>query len=131
MYLLDTNVCVRILNKTSDKVVDRLRGTHPGYVFLSSVVKAELVYGAYKSSRSAENLRLLKRFFGPFVSIPFDDRCHEHYGRIRCDLERAGEPIGPNDVMIAASALAHSLTLVTHNQREFRRVAGLELEDWE
>jgi tRNA(fMet)-specific endonuclease VapC len=94
-------------------------------------VKAELYHGARRSSRVAENLSLLGRFFQPFVSLPFDDRCAEHHGQIRTGLEREGRPIGPNDLMIAATARAHGLTLVTHNSAEFVRVPGLPLEDWE
>ena len=81
--------------------------------------------------RQAENLRLLNEFFAPFVSLPFDDRCADAYGRIRSDLERAGLPIGPNDTFIAAIAVAHNLTLVTANTREFERVIGLAIENWE
>lgn len=131
MYLLDTNACIRILNDSSTQLIDRLRQHNPEEIYLSSVAKAELVYGAFRSSRAADNLRLLRRFFEPFVSLAFDDRCADHYGRIRNELERGGTPIGPNDLMIAATATAHDLTLVTNNTREFGRVVGLEIEDWE
>lgn len=93
-------------------------------------MKTELIHGAFRSSRVAENLRLLERFFAPFVSLPFDDRCANAYGRLRSDLERAGTPIGPNDLMIAAVAVAHELTLVTANTREFGRVIGLAIDNW-
>ena len=131
MYLLDTNACIRVLNNSSARLVERLRGHDPGEIMLCSVVKAELVYGALRSSRRADNLRLLRRFFGPFVSLPFDDSCAEAYGAIRSDLEASGTPIGPNDLMIAAVALTHDLVLVSHNEREFTRVVDLRLEDWE
>ena len=125
-----TNACIHILNNSSPPLVARLHQQDPEIVYLCSVVKAELTYGAYRSSRIAENLRVLHRFFEPFASLPFDDLCAEHYGRIRRDLERDGTPIGPNDLMIAATALAHDLFLVTGNTREFARVAGLRLQDW-
>lgn len=131
MYLLDTNACIRILNNGSDRLVTRLRRHRPEEIALCSIVKAELVYGAYRSTRVAENLRLLGRFFEPFVSLPFDDSCVDHYGRIRTDLERTGTPIGPNDLAIAATAMANGLTLVTGNVREFGRVVGLKIENWE
>lgn len=131
MFLLDTNACIRFLNRTSLPLVNRVQDTHPSQIFLSSIVKAELVFGAYRSSRTADNLRLLNRFFEPLVSLPFDERCLDIYGRIRSDLEEAGTPIGPNDLLIAATTLAHTLTLVTHNQEEFARVPGLSLADWE
>lgn len=95
------------------------------------MVKAELLHGARRSSRVAENLRLLQRFFAPFPSLPFDDRCAEQYGLIRAELEREGRLIGPYDLMIAAIARTHDLVLVTHNAAEFARVAGLAIEDWE
>lgn len=131
MYLLDTNACIRILNNSSASLVTRLRQHMPEEIFLSSVVKAELIYGAHRSSRAADNLRLLRRFFEPFTSLPFDDSCADQYGSIRSELERAGTPIGPNDLIIAATAMTHDLVLVTNNIREFGRVAGLQIEDWE
>lgn len=131
MYLLDTNACIRILNNTSPALISRLRQHRPSEVHLCSVVKGELLYGARKSARPAQNLRLLREFFEPFPSMPFDDLCAEHYGTIRSDLHRSGTPIGPHDLMIAATALAKDLVLVTHNVGEFSRVVGLRLEDWE
>lgn len=131
MFLLDTNVCIRILNGSSPSVAARLRATAPADVRLCAVVKTELLYGARRSGRVDENLRLLRRFFGPIVSLPFDDRCAEEAAFIRLDLERTGRPIGPNDLLIAATARAYDLVLVTHNAREFGRVPGLRIEDWE
>ena len=131
MYLLDTNACIKILNNTSAPLVARLSRHSPAEMFLCSIVKAELVYGAYASTRVAENLRLLQRFFEPFSSLPFDDDGADHYGRIRDQLQRAGTPIGPNDLLIASIAVASNCILVTHNTREFGRVVGLQLEDWE
>ncbi len=131
MYLLDTNACIRILNNTSASLIARLRRHGPGEIHLCSVVKAELIYGAYHGTRVAENLRLLQRFFEPFDSLPFNDGCAEQYGRIRDELQRGGTPIGPNDLMIASIAVANDLTLVTNNTREFARVVRLRVEDWE
>jgi len=95
------------------------------------VVKAELLFGARKSARPAENLRLLERFFATFSSLPFDDDSADRYGSIRFDLERAGTPIGANDLFIAAIAMANDAVLVTHDVEEFSRVIGLRLEDWQ
>jgi len=131
MYLLDTNACIRLLNNSSSALVTRLRYQQPDEIALCSVVKAELLYGAQRSSRLAENLRLLERFFEPFYSFPFDDNCVQTFGRIRTELERAGTPIGPYDLLIAATAVANGRTLVTANTREFSRVAGLTIENWE
>ncbi|HEV7239241.1 MAG TPA: type II toxin-antitoxin system VapC family toxin [Thermoanaerobaculia bacterium] len=131
MYLLDTNACIRILNGTSPPLIERLRTVPRSQMRLSSVVKAELLYGARKSSRVAENLRLLERFFETITGLPFDDRCAEDYGLLREELDRMGTPIGPSDLLIAATARAHRAVLVTHNVREFSRVAELRVEDWE
>lgn len=131
MYLLDANACIRVLNGTSPELIGRLRSHDPAEIRLCSIVKAELLYGARHSQRAAENLRLLARFFDTFTSITFDDDAAEQYGVIRSQLAQAGTPIGPNDLMIAAIALANRLTLVTHNAKEFSRVVGLRYEDWE
>jgi tRNA(fMet)-specific endonuclease VapC len=131
MYLLDTNACIRVLNNSSTALVAQFRLHSPKEIYLSAVVKAELIYGAYHSQKVAGNLRVLSQFFAPFSSLPFDESCLDHYGRIRSDLARAGTPIGPYDLMIAATAISHNLTLVTHNTEEFSHVIGLKFEDWE
>ena len=131
MYLLDTNACIKLLNGSSPALLARLRGCAAPEIRVSSVTRAELLYGARRSARVAENLRVLAAFFAPLVSLPFDDACAEAYGAIRASLAAAGRPIGPNDLLIAATALAHDLTLVTHNVREFSRIPALKIEDWE
>ena len=131
MYLVDTKACIKVLNGSSAPLVASLRSHAPSEIRVSSVTRAELLYGARRSARVAENLRLLASFFAPIVALPFDDACAEEYGALRATLAAAGRPIGPNDLLIAATALAHDLTLVTHNVREFSRVAGLKIEDWE
>ena len=131
IYVLDTNVCIRYLNGRSPLVRERLQALEAGSIRLCSVVKAELVYGAAKSRVREHTLAKLDRFFAAFESLPFDDRAALNYGEIRADLESQGTPIGPNDLLIAAIALANQATLVTTNTREFARVKGLELENWE
>lgn len=130
-YLLDTNACVAFLRDRDSVVSQKLRSVRYGDVVLCAVVKAELYYGVQRSSFPARNLAELHDFLTNFGSLPFDDRAAEEYGRLRAELARAGTPIGPNDLMIAAIALVHHLTLVTHNISEFSRVARLVLEDWE
>lgn len=129
-YLLDTNACIRVLNNSSPGLVARLKGEDPSNIRLSAVTKAELFYGAHHSSRPSANLRLLERFFAPFISLPFDDRCAEYCGLIRAELSAQGKLIGPYDLQIASVAKANDLILVTHNTREFSRVVGLQVEDW-
>lgn len=131
MYLLDTNACIRILNNSSDSLTARLRECDPTEIRLCSITKSELLFGARHSARVEENLTTLKRFFEPFISLPFDDRCAELYAILRADLATQGRLIGPYDLQIASLAKRHDLTLVTHNIREFSRVPGLRIEDWE
>jgi tRNA(fMet)-specific endonuclease VapC len=131
MYLLDANVCIHIFRNTSATLIENFQRHDPAEIKLCSVVRAELVYGARRSSRIEANLDLLQRFSSLFECLPFDEDSADHYGQIRVDLERSGKSIGPNDLMIAAIAQAHDLILVTHNVREFSRVPGLRFEDWE
>lgn len=130
MILLDTNVCIAFL-RGHPGVVRRLSGHTPHDVRLCSIVKAELHFGLEVGRNVAGNRATLERFFEPYVSLPFDDACTSAYGLLRATLRRSGRTIGANDMLIAAVALAHGLTLVTHNVREFARVPDLRLEDWE
>lgn len=131
MYLLDTNVCIRLLNEAHSGILQQFRSRAPADIAVCSVVKAELLFGARRSTRVEANLQRLNTFFSPLNSLPFDDRCAEYYGLIRADLLAQGTPIGPNDLMIAAIARAHDAILITHNVSEFSRVIGLRMEDWE
>ena len=131
MYLLDSNTCIQFLNGRSAPIERRLMGTKPSEIKLCSVVKAELWYGAERSTKAAAVRTKLTAFFAPYDSLPFDDLAAVEYGRIRGQLAEAGAPIGPNDLMIAAITRGRGLTLVTHNTREFSRIRGLSIEDWE
>lgn len=130
-YLLDSNACIVFLNKRSEQLKQRLELCQPQQIVLCSVVKAELLYGAMKSQHPQASLLKIETFCAPFQSLPFDDNAAVFYGKIRSELSAVGKPIGANDFMIAATALANEVTLVTHNTREFSRVKGLLLEDWE
>ncbi|MDZ8264590.1 type II toxin-antitoxin system tRNA(fMet)-specific endonuclease VapC [Nostoc sp. ChiQUE01b] len=130
-YLLDTNVCARYLNGRSLLIRERLRSTDVKDIAVCSVVKAELFYGAMRSNDPNRTFFRQQEFLKLFVSLPFDDSTALVYGRIRAELLASGTPIGPNDFLLAAIALTHNLTLVTHNTREFSRVSGLAIEDWE
>ena len=129
-YLLDTNACVRYLNERGSAIELKMAEHRSSDIVLCSVVKAELLYGAMKSNRSQKTLAQQRQFFNQFVSLPFDDKAADAYARIRADLVKIGTPIGPNDLLIAAIAIANDVTLVTHNTREFSRVAALRIEDW-
>lgn len=130
-YLLDTNTCIRYLNGTSDNIRNKFELYHSTDLYLCSVVKAELLFGAYKSGNPEKNLNKVNQFFEPFISLPFEDNSAVFYGKIRSALEKKGTPIGPNDLLISSIALSYNLTLVTHNIREFSRVPELSIEDWE
>jgi tRNA(fMet)-specific endonuclease VapC len=130
-WLLDTNACIRYLNGRAPKLKQRIDAASPGDVLVCSVVKSEMYYGAAKSIDPARTLANQKRFLSLFPSLPFDDAAAEVCGIMRSQLESSGQPIGPNDLLIASIALNHGITLVTHNTSEFGRVKGLLVEDWE
>jgi len=130
-FILDTNVCIRLLNDRDSPVARRLASVPRNEVVLCSISKAELYYGAYRSKRREANLALLRRFLKEFATLAFDEKCEEVYGVIRAQLAVAGTPVGPNDLLIAAIALANEATLVTHNTAEFGHGSGLRIEDWE
>ena len=131
-YLLDTNTRVQFLRHgTASPVAPKLAAANPGDVALCSVVVAELLFGALRSHQAVKNLADVRAFTSGFPSLPFDDRAADEYAKVRADLTARGTLIGPNDLMIAAIALANGLILVTHNTTEFSRVAGLTLDDWQ
>ena len=129
-YMLDTNVCVELIRGRAPAIFDRLRRFDVDEVALSSITLAELEYGAAKSSNPARHRELLAKFLAPLAVLPFDTLAGESYGDLRAALEREGTPIGPLDTLIAAHAVSLGATLVTNNQREFRRVRGLHIENW-
>ena len=128
--LLDADTSINLL-RGKDQTLSRLHDIDLATVFLCSIVKAELAYGALRSRDPGKSQSALDAFFSRFTSLPFDDPATEEAGRIRADLAAKGTPIGANDLLIAAIAKVHGLTLVTHNTREFGRVEGLSLDDWE
>ena len=129
--MLDTNTCIQYLTQRSDSIMQRMTIVGLDNLAICDVVKQELFYGAYKSQRQIKNLEVLRDFFSAIVSLPFDGEAAEIAGKVRAELEKAGTPIGPYDLQIAATALTHELVLVTHNTREFQRIEGLRIEDWE
>lgn len=131
IYLLDTNTCIRFLNGQSEAIRRHMESHRAEELALCAVVKAELLYGAFKSGRREQNLAKVETFATAFMSLPFDDQAAAQYAEIRARLEQRGLPIGPNDLLIAAIAKARNALLVTHNRREFERVEGLQIEDWE
>lgn len=131
MYLLDSNVCIHLLNERNPEIERNFKAHSPAEIALCSIVKAELLFGARYSQRVESNLQRLKLFFAPLASLAFDDRCAEEYGQIQAHLTTQGDLIGPNDLLVAAIARAHDAILVTHNTSEFGRITSLRMEDWE
>jgi tRNA(fMet)-specific endonuclease VapC len=129
-YLLDTTVWVDYLTGRYPTVVTRIRQSKPDDLCLSSVVMAELRYGAEKSRRRPENHRLLDTLAREVRCLDFDLDAASAYGAVRTALEGRGKPLGPYDMMIAAHALSLGLVLVTDNKREFKRVRLLKVENW-
>jgi len=129
-YLLDTNICIYIIKRKPPEVLERLTSLEPEEVGVSSITVAELEYGMARSSRPRQNRDALINFLAPLQILAFDDEAARHYGDIRVHLEKAGQPIGAMDLLIAAHARSLSLTLVTNNEKEFSRVPGLVVENW-
>jgi tRNA(fMet)-specific endonuclease VapC len=133
-HLLDTNAFVDHLRKgTKSKVTAKMLVALPGTIYLCSIVLAELIFGAIRSGPVMEvrNRALISGLRSQFPTIPFDETAAEEYGKVRAHLTATGQLIGPNDMLIAAIALANGVTLVSHNTSEFSRVPGLVLEDWQ
>ena len=129
MILLDTNICIYIINAKPPAVLARFQQYRLGDIGLCSVVAAELAYGVVKSG-SARNRQALEMFLAPLTILPFDAAAAWAYGDLRADLERHGTPVGSLDTMIAAHALSLQAMLVTNNTREFAKVPGLQLDNW-
>jgi tRNA(fMet)-specific endonuclease VapC len=129
-YLLDTNICTYIIKKKPGPVLDQVQTKQPGEVAISTITLAELEYGMARSRDPGRNRVALLEFLLPFAILDFDQMASAEYGRIRSLLEAKGRPIGPMDLLLAAQAKSHNLTLVTNNEKEFRRVEGLRVENW-
>ena len=129
IYLLDTNTCVYAI-KREPELIRRLEEHSPDDFGISAITLAELWFGATKSSRPQLTRSSVDAFLHPFELLPFASDAARSYAEMRLQLERAGQPIGERDLLIAAIAKSRRLTVVTHNVREFSRVAGLKVEDW-
>lgn len=129
-YLIDTNICIQIINKHPIDVIQRFKEYEVGEIGISTITVSELQYGVAKSRRPEQNQRRLDEFLAPFPLLPYDERAASVYGTIRSQLESRGLVIGPLDTLIAAQAVSRGLILVTNNTREFERVKGLRLENW-
>lgn len=129
-YLFDSNVCVDYLTGRFPQVTRRIQSLMPENLCLSSIVVAELRYGADKSAKANRNHQLLNVLTDEIPGRDFDRAAASTYGKVRAALEKKGQLVGPNDMLIAAHALSLGLVLVTDNVKEFKRVRGLEIENW-
>lgn len=129
-FMLDTDVCITLIKKRPAGLLRKLTALAPGEAGISAVTLAELRFGVAKSAEKERNATALEEFILPLETADLDKAAAAEYGRVRAALEACGKPIGPLDTLIAAHALSLGAVLVTHNTREFRRVAGLVLADW-
>ncbi|MBR0463855.1 MAG: type II toxin-antitoxin system VapC family toxin [Clostridia bacterium] len=130
MLLLDTNICVYLMKNKYPEATRKLLSYDPSEIAVSSVTVYELEYGAAKSRWPEKNRCNIKLFLAPFTILPFDGNDAVAAGEIRQMLEKAGTPIGPYDIQIAAQGLAREYTVVTHNTCEFSRIPDLQVVDW-
>jgi len=127
--MLDTNIVIYTI-KNRPEQVRKIFKQHENQMCISAVTKGELIYGAEKSSRPERNLIDIEGLIARLEVAPFEDHASEHFGQLRAELYRIGQPIGPYDMMVAGHARAMGLILVTNNMKEFERVPGLRVENW-
>jgi len=129
-FLLDTNICIYIRRKKPDEVLQHFLRLRPGEATISVITYGELLYGVAKGVHSGVALQRLREFVELVPVLELPAGAAETYGRFRAELELRGETIGNNDLWIAAHAAAAHLTLVTNNEKEFRRIPSLKLQNW-
>ena len=129
-FMLDTNICIYIQRRKPKEVLTRFQKLKPGDAAISVITWGELLYGAEKSQKSKMALQLLEEFKTFVPVLPLPENAGKTYGEIRAALENKGKLIGNNDLWIAAHAKAAGLTVVTNNEREFKRVKGLKIQNW-
>jgi tRNA(fMet)-specific endonuclease VapC len=129
MYLLDTNICIYVINNKPAQVFEKFKQFQLGQLAVSSITASELAFGVEKSG-SERNRQALNKFLIPLEIVPYDEQAIWHYARLRHQLQSTGKTIGSLDMLIAAHALSLDVTLVTNNTKEFERIEGLKLENW-
>ncbi len=130
-FLFDTSICVHLIRRRhAENILAHMAEYSSVHFALSSITVAELYFGVAKSQAPVSDAEALTEFLAPFAMFPFDNEAAFAYGPLRTHLERSGTSSGPLDTLIAAHALALKLTLITNNEKEFRRVPGLKVENW-
>ena len=130
MYLLDTNICIYIMNHRPMEIIQKFKRFDIGDIGVSTITVSELQYGAAKSKKTKLNLQRVEEFLTPLEILLYDLNAAKCYGEVRQNLEKRGEMIGPLDMLIAAHALSNDIILVTNNEKEFQRVNNLKIENW-
>lgn len=130
MYMLDTDICIYIIKRKPGSALKRLESLQPGQLAMSAITFAELMNGAKKSQRVEANVAKLNELAELIEIRPFDQKAATFYGDVRSTLEKKGNIIGSNDLLIAAHALSLDWILVSNNEKEFGRVDGLKIENW-
>ena len=128
-YMLDTNICIYVIKNRPAALRDRFNSL-ADQLCISAITLAELLYGVEKSARPIENLAAVEQFAARLQVLPFAERAASHFGQLRAELEKAGQPAGAYDVMIGGHARSEGLIIVTNNRREFDRMNGLRVENW-
>jgi tRNA(fMet)-specific endonuclease VapC len=129
-YLIDTNICIYIMNERPAEVIKKFKRFEPGQIGISVITISELQYGVSKSKFRKKNEQRLEEFLTPLEILIYDEIAARTYGSIRFQLEKDGWPIGPLDLLIAAQAISRKLILVTNNEKEFTRVKNLKVQNW-
>lgn len=127
--MLDTNICIYVIKRKPIEVLKSFN-LHAGQLCISSITNAELLHGAYKSSKPEHNLKQVEDFVSRLEILEYGVKAADHYGDIRSVLERKGTPIGVNDLHIAGHARSEGMVIVTNNEKEFVRVEGLRVDNW-
>lgn len=129
-YLIDTNICIYIMNERPVEVIKKFKQFELGEIGISTITVSELQYGVVKSTYREKNQQRLEEFIAPLEILTYDEMAERAYGDIRFQLEKYGQPIGPLDLLIAAHALSQDLILITNNDMEFKRIENLKVENW-
>ena len=129
-FLLDTNICIYIRQKKPQQVLRRFQDLRVGEAAISVITYGELVFGANRSRQRVNALERLNELLNLLPALPLPEAAGQSYGAIRAELASRGEMIGNNDLWIAAHAVSAGLILVTNNEKEFRRIDGLKLQNW-
>ena len=129
-YLIDTNICIYIINKRPVEVIKKFKPFEPGEIGVYTITVSEIRYGVAKSANQKLNELRLEEFLAPLDILTYDQSAAKVYGDIRFRLEKLGQPIGGLDLLMAAQALSRDLVLITNNEKEFKRIKTLKTENW-